>query len=85
MDSYKIIYTNLIHFNGVKLAFRKKELFNISSIPIHINKSVQGWWIGGKLLTLGKIKEIVSEQETVMDISELQWNRQLELDCVFNI
>ena len=34
-NEYKITYNYTLEFEGVLLAFRKKELFDISKIPIH--------------------------------------------------
>jgi hypothetical protein len=83
--TYIITYTNLIEFEGNKLAFREKELFNINSIPKHIKRSDQGWWIGRKLLTTTKAKELYKNTNYEVDVTELQWYTQIELDAVFNL
>lgn len=85
IEPYTLIYSNLIEFYGRKLSFRKKELFDITGIPTHIKRSEQGWWIGRKLLTLLKAKELVKKEYTCKDITELQWHRQEQLNHVFNL
>ena len=82
---YIIIYTNLIEFEGNKLAFRKKELFNVNNLPNHIKRTNQGWWIGRKLLTPTKAKELIKNTTFEVDVTPLQWFRQEELNHVFNL
>ena len=83
--SYIITYTNLIEFEGNKLAFRKKELFNVNGLPNHIKRSEQGWWIGRKLLTPTKAKELIKNTTFKVDITDLQWYQQENLNHVFNL
>lgn len=85
IDTYFITYSNYLEFEGVLLAFRKKELFDITVIPKHIKRSEQGWWIGRKLLTPGKAKELYKNESKKVDVSCLQWYRQIELDECFNL
>ena len=49
-NEYKITYSNSFEFKGILLAFRKKELFDISKLPIHIpfNKIANCWLIKRK-------------------------------------
>lgn len=82
---YIITYTNLIEFEGRKLAFRKKELFDICGIPNYIKRSEQGWWIGRKLLTLTKAKELIKNINFEVDVTHLQWYQQEQLNHVFNL
>jgi hypothetical protein len=82
---YIITYTNLIEFDGRKLSFRKKELFDISNVPNHIKRSEQGWWIGRKLLTMSKAKELYKSLDITLDISHFQWYQQEQLNHVFNL
>jgi hypothetical protein len=44
---YFITYSNSFLFDGVLLAFRKKELFKIDSLPIHIpfNEKANCWLV----------------------------------------
>jgi hypothetical protein len=82
---YIIAYTNLIEFEGNKLAFRKKELFNVNSLPNHIKRTNQGWWIGRKLLTETKAKELIKNVTFDVDVTDLQWYQQEQLNHVFNL
>ena len=85
IDYNFITYSNYLEFKGRKLAFRKKLLFDITIVPKLINKSEQGWWIGRKLLTESKAKELIKNEEVKVDISNLQWFRQCEFDECFNL
>jgi len=84
---YKIIYTNHFCFEGIKLAFRKQELFNINSIPKHIpfNTIANCWYVNRKQLTKSKAKELVKMESVSVDVSSLQWFNQINLDHVFNL
>ena len=86
-NEYKITYSNSFEFEGVLLAFRKKELFNISNLPIHIpfNKLANAWLIKRKQLTLSKAKERMTNNHVTVDLSELQWYQQEQLNHVFNL
>lgn len=81
-----ITYSNHFYFEGEKLAFRKKELFNINGLPKHIpfNKN-EFWIVNRKQLTKLKAKELIINQSVQIDISELQWYKQCELEEVFNL
>lgn len=89
-DSFNITYSNHLEFNGKILAFRKKLLFDISNkIPslvkqVNINGSL-GWWVNRKFLTVTKAKELIKHEPKAVDVSELQWYRQIELDECFNL
>lgn len=85
IESYIITYSNLIEFEGRKLAFRKKELFDVSGIPSLIKRSDQGWWIGRKLLTPTKAKELTKIINHNVDVTGLQWYDQEKLNHVFNL
>ena len=82
---YKITYKNLIEFEGKLLAFKGKELFDITDIPKHIKRTNQGWWIGRNLLTVEKAKQQIQSKETIKDVSNLQWYQQENLNHVFNL
>jgi len=90
IDYNFIAYSNHFEFSGVKLAFRKKELFNISATPKYIPKTDNGWWIGRNLLTEAKVKEFkdngnIKAEPIKIDISSVQWFRQIELHECFNL
>jgi hypothetical protein len=88
-DSFIITYSNHLEFNGVLLAFRKKELFNISNIPQHIKQvninGSYGWWINRKFLTVTKAKELIKQEPKQVDVTNLQWYLQIELNECFNL
>lgn len=82
---YVITYTNLLEFDGKKLSFRKRELFDLTSTPSLIKRSEQGWWFGKKLLTPSKAKELVKNTTYDVDVTHLQWVDQERLNHVFNL
>lgn len=84
-NKYTITYSNHFWFEGKLLAFRKKELFDITHIPTHINRSQQGWWIGKKLLSPATAQKAIVNQPIVKDVSDLQWFQQEQLNHVFNL
>ena len=88
-DSFIITYSNYLEFNGVLLAFRKKELFNISNIPQHIKQvninGSYGWWVNRKFLTVTKAKELIKQEPKQIDVTSLQWFEQEKLNGVFNL
>ena len=86
-NEYKIVYSNFFVFEGEKLAFRKKELFNITNLPIHIpfNNISNSWIIKRKQLTKLKCKELIIQKNIEVDISDLQWYKQEQLNHVFNL
>ena len=82
---YIITYTNLLEFEGRRLAFRKKELFDLSHTPSIIKRSEQGWWFGRKLLSPTKAKELTKIINHDVDVTDLQWYDQEKLNHVFNL
>lgn len=88
-NSYFIEYSNYFEFKGKTFSFRKKELFDITEIPKHIelknNNNCFGYWINRKWLSLSRIKEIVKKEIKIIDVSYLQWYDQIKLDHVFNL
>jgi len=82
-----IKYTNHFIFENELLAFRKKQLFNISKTPKHIpfNKNANCWIVNRKQLTLSKAKELIVIEEKEVDVSDLQWHQQINLEEVFNL
>jgi hypothetical protein len=86
-NEYFITYSNSFYFENELLVFRKKELFNISNIPIHIpfNKKTNCWIVKRKQLSFSKAKELCKNNEVKVDVSCLQWYVQINLDYVFNL
>lgn len=81
---YIITYTNSFDFNGRLLAFRKKELFDITEIPKHI-PFVGHWNVKRVQLSVGKAKELCKPIEVKKDVTDLQWYIQEQLNGVFNL
>lgn len=86
---YLITYSNHFCFENKTFAFRKKELFNITNLPIiqnlKNNNNCLGYWINRKWLSLSKIKQLVKSEEKIVDVSSLQWYQQIHYDLVFNV
>ena len=84
-----ITYSNYFEFEGRVFAFRKKLLFDITNTPLLIdlkdNNNCAGYWINRKWLSLSKIKEMVISEPKKIDVSDLQWYKQINLDHVFNL
>lgn len=81
---YIICYSNWFKFEGRVLAFRKQELFDITSTPKHI-PFLGHWNINRKQLSKLKAKELVINEEKQVDVSDLQWYQQEQLNHVFNL
>jgi len=86
-NKYIITYSNYFEFEGRVLAFRKHELFDITNSPIHIpfNESAQAWIINRKHLSKSKAKSLVKQEPKQVDVTELQWYQQEQLNHVFNL
>lgn len=86
-NNYIITYSNHFIFEGQILAFRKKELFNITNIPtlIDFNIKVNCWIINRKQLSKSKAKQLLINEPKQVDVSSLQWYQQINLDEVFNL
>jgi hypothetical protein len=82
-----ITYSNWLEFEGRILAFRKKELFDITDTPkwIPFNETAGAWIIGRKQLSKSKAKELYRNEPKEVDVSNLQWYIQEELNQVFNL
>lgn len=84
-NKYIITYTNSLFFAGRRLAFRKKLLFDITNTPKYIPKSIDGWWVKRQLLTEKKAKQLCTVNPVNIDVSDLQWYKQIQLDECFNL
>jgi plasmid rolling circle replication initiator protein Rep len=84
-----IIYSNYFELENRVFAFRKKHLFDITNLPTLVNlknnNNCLGYWISRKWFTLSKLKPLIKKKEKIVDVSDLQWYQQIELDCVFNL
>lgn len=86
-NKYFITYSNHFIFENQTLAFRKKELFNITNIPtlIQFNSNANCWIINRKHLSKLKAKQLLINEPKQVDVSNLQWYQQINLDEVFNL
>jgi len=86
-NEYFITYSNYLIFENQILAFRKKELFNITNVPklVEFNNNANCWIINRKQLTVKKAKELLINEPVKIDVSCLQWHAQINLNNVFNL
>jgi hypothetical protein len=88
-EQYIITYSNYFKIGNETFAFRKKKLFNITNIPIYkpiqLNGSTYGYWINRQWYSLKSLKEIIIKESKEVDISNLQWCIQINLDECFNL
>lgn len=86
-NEYFITYSNYLIFEGQMLAFRKKELFNITNIPtlIPFNNTANSWIINRKHLSKLKASQLLIKESKQVDVSLLQWYQQEQLNHVFNL
>lgn len=86
---YFITYSNYFKLENRVFAFRKKELFDITNIPTHIelkdNNNCKGYWINRKWFSLSKLENLIVKEKVIKDVSSLQWYKQINLDYVFNL
>lgn len=86
---YIITYTNYFKIGNSTFAFRKRELFDISNVPV-IKQQIEvsgckGYWLIGKFHSLSSLQKIVVVEPVKVDVSDLQWNIQIQLNHVFNL
>lgn len=88
-NEYYITYSNHFKIENRVFAFRKKYLFDITNLPIlqnlKDNNNCLGYWINRKWFTLSKLKPLVTIEPIKVNVSTLQWNEQINLDCAFNL
>lgn len=81
---YLITYSNYFIIGDKTFSFRKKQLFDITSTPKLItlkdNNNCLGYWINRKWYSLSKLKEIVIIEDMIVNVSNLQWHEQINLD-----
>jgi hypothetical protein len=84
-----IVYSNYFHLENRVFAFRKKELFDITYTPKHLelknNNNCLGYWINRKWFSLSKLKPLVIKEKIEIDVGHLQWYEQINLREVFNL
>lgn len=83
---YFITYSNYFIIDGRTFSFRKKQLFDITSTPKLItlkdNNNCLGYWINRKWYSLSRLKGMVILKDMIVNISDLQWYEQINLDKV---
>ena len=86
-NDYFITYSNYLIFENQILSFRKKLLFNITNLPklVNFNESANAYIINRKHLSKLKASQLLVNEPKQVDISQLQWNNQINLDHVFNL
>lgn len=88
-DKYIITYSNHFKIGNKTFAFRKKNLFEITRIPnykpLQINNTCYGYWIERKWHSLPALQDMVIKEPKEVDVSNLQWFVQIELDECFNL
>jgi hypothetical protein len=86
-NNYIITYSNYLKFEGRKLAFRKRELFDITDSPIWIpfNEKANCWIVNRKQLSKSKAEDLIIKQQVTVDVSNLQWYEQEQLNGCFNL
>mgnify|MGYP006356946565 FL=1 len=88
-NTYFITYSNRFELENKIFAFRKKQLFDITTVPKYLelknNNNCFGYWINRKWFSLSKLKPLVQMKLKIVDVSELQWYDQIKLDHVFNL
>lgn len=86
-NKYIITYSNWFEFEGRILAFRKQQLFDITGTPkwIPFNEIAQAWIVNRKQLSKSRAKELYRDEPKEVDVSNMQWYIQEELNHVFNL
>jgi len=86
---YFITYSNYFKIDNKIFAFRNKILFDITATPTKLdlkdNSGSKGYWLNRNWYSLSKIKSIILKDEIKVDVSDLQWNIQINLNYVFNL
>lgn len=88
-NDYFITYSNYFKVESKTFAFRKQVLFDITETPKYLelkdNNGSHGYWINRQWYSLSKIKTLLKKEEIKVDVSDLQWYLQIQLDYVFNL
>jgi len=80
-----ITYSNHFYFNGARLAFRKKLLFDITTTPRYIHYNGSYWLVNRKQLTILAAKKLIKHEAITIDCSMLQMYEHCHLDECFNL
>lgn len=87
---YIITYSNHFEFNGKKLAYRKKILFDITTnnpnaIFTTNNNGSFGYWINRRWLSESMVECLIKHESVDVDVSHMQWYLQEQFNHVFNL
>lgn len=66
---YIIKYSNHFEFNGRLLAFRKKELFDITVTPSYLPFKDGYWYVNRKQLTKSKAQALSKQEPIEVDVT----------------
>jgi len=84
-----ILYSNYFKIESKTFSFRKSFLFDITSTPKYLelkdNNGSKGYWINRQWYSISKIKTLIIKDKIKVYVSDLQWYRQIQLDCCFNL
>lgn len=85
-----VTYHYTFDFEGLKLGFKKKMLFDISGvtpkfIEQSLNNGMLGWWVNRKWLSKSKAESLVKKESVTIDLSHLQWYDQCHIQECFNL
>ena len=88
-NEYFITYSNYFKVDNKTFSFRKQVLFDITETPKYLelknNNGSNGYWINRQWFSLSKIKGLIQKEEIKVDVSDLQWYKQIQIDYVFNL
>ena len=88
-NEYFITYSNYFKISQKTFSFRQKILFDITEIPLKLelknNGGSDGYWINRDWYSLSKIESMTVKNPIKVDVSDLQWNIQINLDHCFNL
>ena len=83
-NKHLITYSNYFKIEDKTFAFKNKLLFDITNLPIKKelkdNNNCLGYWINRKWFTLSKLSNFIIREQIRVDVSELQWFEQINLE-----
>ena len=83
-NKYLITYSNYFKIEDKTFAFKNKVLFDITNLPIKKelkdNNNCLGYWINRKWFTLSKLANFIIREQIKVDVSEMQWFEQINLE-----
>ena len=74
-NDYFITYSNYFKIDNKTFTFRKKQLFDITTVPKYLelknNNNCFGYWINRKWFSLSKLKPLVQMELKIVDVFNL--------------